>query len=123
LDARKNPFAPGAGSQPPELAGRDEILEKASVSLSRIKAVRSSKSVILTGLRGVGKTVLLNRIWQQAESEKYKSLLIEAHEDKSLPDLLIPPLRKLLYSLDLIEKANDKVKRGIRKVKKRNEKD
>lgn len=114
MDARKNPFAPGAGSQPPELAGRDEILEKASVSLSRIKAGRSSKSVILTGLRGVGKTVLLNRIWQQAESEKYKSLLIEAHEDKSLPDLLIPPLRRLLYSLDLIEKANDKVKRGMR---------
>jgi hypothetical protein len=114
MDARNNPFAPGAGSQPPELAGRDDILEQANVSLSRIRNRRPSKSVILTGLRGVGKTVLLNRIWKQAELDGYKALLIEAHEDKSLPALLVPHLRRLLFSLDVAERASDKVKRGLR---------
>lgn len=114
MDPRINPFAPGAGSQPPELAGRDEILEKANVALSRIKNRRQSKSLILVGLRGVGKTVLLNRIWERAESDGYKSLLVEAHEDKELPALLVPHLRKLLFALDLKESINDKVKRGFR---------
>jgi GTPase SAR1 family protein len=114
MDPKINPFAPGAGSQPPELAGRDDILNAANVALSRIKNRLSSKSAILVGLRGVGKTVLLNRIWEQSESDGYKSILIEAHEDKALPDLLVPPLRKLLYSLDMKEKVSEKVKRGFR---------
>jgi hypothetical protein len=114
MDPRINPFAPGAGSQPPELAGRDDILNAANIALSRIKNRLSSKSLILVGLRGVGKTVLLNRIWEQAESDGYKAILIEAHEDKALPALLVPHLRKLLYSLDVMEKVSDKVKRGFR---------
>jgi hypothetical protein len=79
-----------------------------------VKNRLSSKSLILTGLRGVGKTVLLNRIYDQAVSEGYKAALVEAHEDKALPALLAPPLRKILYSLDLVENAGDKVKRGFR---------
>jgi hypothetical protein len=114
MDPKINPFAPGAGSQPPELAGRNDILNSAHTALYRIKHRLASKSLILVGLRGVGKTVLLNRIWEQAETDGYKSVLIEAHEDKALPDLLIPHLRKLLYSLDVIKDVSDKVKRGFR---------
>jgi hypothetical protein len=114
MDPKINPFAPGAGSQPPELAGRDEILNSANVALYRIKNRLPSKSLILVGLRGVGKTVLLNRVWEQAESDGYKSVLIEAHEDKTLPALLVPPLRRLLYSLDVMSVVSDKVKRGFR---------
>lgn len=114
MDARVNPFAPGAGSQPPELAGRDPILHNASVALARIRTRRASKSLILVGLRGVGKTVLLNRIWEAAESEGYKAILIEAHEDKPLPQLLVPPLRQVLFSLDAMENVSEKVKRGLR---------
>jgi len=114
MDPRINPFAPGAGSQPPELAGRDQILENANIALDRILNRRPTKSLILVGLRGVGKTVLLNRIWEKAISDGFKSVLIEAHEDKTLPHLLVPPLRQILFQLDSMESASDKVKRGFR---------
>jgi GTPase SAR1 family protein len=114
MDPRINPFAPGAGSQPPELAGRDQILESADIALHRTLHARASKSLILVGLRGVGKTVLLNRIWEKATTDGFKSVLIEANEDKPLPQLLVPPLRQILYSLDAMENVSDKVKRGLR---------
>lgn len=114
MDPKINPFAPGAGSQPPELAGRDKVLQSASVALSRIRSGRASKSLILVGLRGVGKTVLLNRIWEAAQSEGYKSVLVEAHEAKPLSELLIPSLRQILFSLDAMENISEKVKRGFR---------
>jgi GTPase SAR1 family protein len=114
MDPRINPFAPGAGSQPPELAGRDQILESADIALHRTLHGRASKSLILVGLRGVGKTVLLNRIWEKATTDGFKSVLIEANEDKPLPQLVVPPLRQILYSLDAMENVSDKVKRGLR---------
>lgn len=114
MDPRVNPFAPGAGSQPPELAGRDNILNQASIALARIKGRKSAKSMILVGLRGVGKTVLLNRIWEAAKDDGFKAVLIEAHEDKHISELLIPPLRQILFSLDAMEEVSDKVKRGFR---------
>jgi len=70
--------------------------------------------MILVGLRGVGKTVLLNRIWEAAKDDGFKSVLIEAHEDKRIAELLIPPLRQILFSLDAQENVSDKVKRGFR---------
>ena len=60
MDIAENPFSPGAGDPPPECSGRDDILEQARVLLLRVKAGRSEKDLLLTGLRGVGKTVLLN---------------------------------------------------------------
>src|ERR1700680_868189 len=113
MDPIKNPFSPGAGSPPPELVGRDPILEQARVLLGRIKAGRSEKSMLLTGLRGVGKTVLLNEIERMAKSADYRTLSIEAHEDKRLGPLIAPNLRTLLYDLDRIAGAGDKAKRGL----------
>jgi hypothetical protein len=113
MDPIKNPFSPGAGSPPPELAGRDPILEQARVLLGRVKAKRSEKSMLLTGLRGVGKTVLLNEIERLAKAEGYRTLAIEAHEDKQLGPLIAPTLRTLLYDLDRIAGAGDKAKRGL----------
>jgi len=117
MDPLKNPYSPGAGSPPPELVGRQPILDKANVMLARLKAGRSEKSFLLVGLRGVGKTVLLNEIHKLAESKGYKSVLVEAHEDKSVASLLIPPLRQLLFQLDRMEKVSEKVKRGFRILK------
>ena len=114
MEPRDNPFAPGAGSQPPELAGRDQILERASIALDRIKRRLSSKSLILIGLRGVGKTVLLNRISEKATTDGFRVVLIEATEDRSLPELLIPSLRQILFQLDAMQNISDKVKRGLR---------
>jgi hypothetical protein len=113
MDPIKNPFSPGAGAPPPELVGREVILEQARVLLARIKARRPEKSILLTGLRGVGKTVLLNEIERMAAKEDYRTLGLEAHEEKSLAALLVPPLRKLLFDLDRIAGAGDKAKRAL----------
>ena len=114
MDPRNNPFAPGAGTQPPELAGRGSILDDADIFLDRIRLRRAARSQILVGLRGVGKTVLLNRIREMAEEKGFHALMIEAHEGKSLPALLIPPLRKLLLRLDVGKDLSEKTKTGLR---------
>jgi hypothetical protein len=114
MDPIKNPFSPGAGSPPPELVGRDPILEQARVLLGRIRARRPEKSMLLTGLRGVGKTVLLNEIERLAEKAGYSTISIEAHEDKALGPLIAAHLRSLLFDLDRMAGAGDKVKRGLR---------
>lgn len=113
MDPIKNPFSPGAGSPPPELVGRDPILEQARILLGRVQQKKSEKSMLLTGLRGVGKTVLLNEIKRMAEGAGYHTIFIEAHEGKALGPLIAPPLRSLLYDLDRIAGAGDKVKRGL----------
>ena len=117
MDRVRNPFAPGAGNQPPELAGRQSILDRADYTLARAELGRHAKSFMLIGLRGVGKTVLLNRILSMAQDRKFRAVLVEAHEDKALPDLLLPPLRKILLGLDQIGKLNETVKRGLRVLK------
>jgi len=113
MDPIKNPFSPGAGSPPPELVGRDPILEQARILLGRVKQKKPEKSMLLTGLRGVGKTVLLNEIKRMADSDGYSTIAIEAHEGKALGTLIAPYLRSLLYDLDRIAGTGDKVKRGL----------
>ncbi|GAM07979.1 archaeal ATPase [Geobacter sp. OR-1] len=117
MDRIRNPFSPGAGSPPPELAGRQSILEQADVLLGRVLAKRPEKSLLLTGLRGVGKTVLLNEIERRAVKAGYRTILVEAHEGKSLAVLLAPHLRRLLFELDRIAGAGNKVKRGLAVLK------
>jgi hypothetical protein len=113
VDNIKNPFSPGAGSPPPELAGREGVLEQARVLLGRVRIKRPEKSLLLTGLRGVGKTVLLNEIDRMALGAGYRTILVEAHEGKSLAVLLAPHLRRLLFDLDRVAGAGDKVRRGL----------
>lgn len=113
MDPIRNPFAPGAGSPPPELVGRDPLLEQGRILLGRIKAGRPEKSLLLTGLRGVGKTVLLNELERIAVAQGYYTIAIEAHEDKRLGPLLAPLLRRLFYDLDRLAGAGDKVRRGL----------
>lgn len=117
MDARDNPYVPGAGTPPPELAGRHDVLERADVALTRIQRRKPSKSLIIVGLRGVGKTVLLVRFQDQAARQGYQSSLIEAHEGKTLPALIVPPLRKVLLSLSLTCAAGDKGRRALRALR------
>ncbi|MEI6395793.1 MAG: ATP-binding protein [Verrucomicrobiota bacterium] len=117
MDPIKNPFSPGAGSPPPEMVGREGILEQARILLGRIKAKRPEKSILLTGLRGVGKTVLLNEIERMAAKAGYRTVSLEAHEDKSLAALLVPPLRKLLFELDRLAGVENKAKRALAVLK------
>ena len=113
MDHIKNPFSPGAGSPPPELVGRDHILEKSRVLLGRAREGRSEKSLLLVGLRGVGKTVLLNEIERITRETGYHTIALEAHEDKSLAALLTPHLRQLLFELDRMKGLSSKVRRGL----------
>lgn len=113
MDPVGNPFAPGAGSRPPALTGRDEIIESARVALKRVAAGRHAKSVMLLGLRGVGKTVLLVRIGEIAEEEGYVTALIEAPEERRLAALIVPKLRGVLYKLSAVEKARNLANRGL----------
>ena len=99
MDPIRNPYAPGAGTPPPELAGRNEILESARIALERTRIGRPAKSMILVGLRGVGKTVLLDRIREMAEERGMYALRIEVPENRSLPSLLVPSLRIALLKL------------------------
>lgn len=117
MDRVRNPYAPGAGNPPPELAGRASVLDDASVALQRIAIGRAAQGSILVGLRGVGKTVLLVRIKEMAEELNYKTHIVEAHEAKSLPELIAPGLRSLLISLSAFENGKDKVRRGLRVLK------
>ena len=93
MDPRLNPYAPGAGSPPPELVGRESVIEQASIALDRIRTGLVARSLMLTGLRGVGKTVLLNRLHNDAEAAGFATVMLEAPERKSLPALLAPALR------------------------------
>ncbi|HVT90738.1 MAG TPA: ATP-binding protein [Tepidisphaeraceae bacterium] len=114
MDPVKNPFSPGAGSPPPELAGRDELRKSVDIAIQRVKEGRPSKSALMIGLRGVGKTVLLDRMRDEALSKGIETLRVEAPEDRSLPALLAPELRLSLIRLSRVEKAKDRAVRALR---------
>lgn len=109
-----NPYAPGAGTPPPELAGRDELRESVRVALERIRGGRHAKSVLMIGLRGVGKTVLLNRLADDAEGAGILVMRVEAPESRSLPATLAPQLRQALLRLSRAEQARDLANRALR---------
>lgn len=114
MDPVRNPFAPGAGTPPPELAGRDALREALRVALERARIGRPGKSAMLVGLRGVGKTVLLDRVREDAEAAGIHAIRVEAPEGRSLPALLAPQLRQALLRLSQSEKAKDLAIKGLR---------
>lgn len=113
MDPVRNPYTPGAGTPPPELAGRDELLEKVQVALERIRICRPAKSVLMIGLRGVGKTVLLDQMRDDAEAVGIQTLRIEAPEYRSLPAILAPELRRALLRLSRNERAAALARRAL----------
>ena len=114
MDRRTNPYAPGAGTPPPELVGRDELIEDAEIALDRLRNGLAAKSLLMVGLRGVGKTVLLNRILVDAIDRGFESVLIEAPEDRSLPGALAGPLNSALIRMSRSAAARELAKRARR---------
>ena len=114
MDPYRNPFAPGAGSRPPELAGRDGVLEHARVSCGRAINGRSARSMMLHGLRGTGKTVLLNEVGKIAEQAGLLVSKVESPEEESLARLLYPEMRKVMRSLSTVEAAKQIANRGLK---------
>ncbi len=113
MDPITNPFTPGAGTPPPDLAGRDELREQVRVALARVQAGRPAKSVLMVGLRGVGKTVLLDRMRDDGEGTGVHTLRIEAPESRSLPAILLPELRRALLRLSRNEQARALARRAL----------
>ncbi|MBE0507979.1 MAG: ATP-binding protein [Marinospirillum sp.] len=117
MDAVRNPFVPGAGSRPPELAGREAILNDAQIAIQRALLGKSSRSQMLLGLRGVGKTVLLNKIEEMAEAEGHMTSSIEAPEGKSLSELLLPKINQALRKFSTSENAKAKAHQALRALR------
>jgi hypothetical protein len=117
VDPVRNPFAPGAGSQPPELAGREDILSSANIALQRVLAGKPAQSQMLLGLRGVGKTVLLNKIEEFAEGHGHLTSFIEAPEDRSLVELLYPRMHQILRKLSVVEGAKAATHSALRALR------
>jgi predicted transcriptional regulator len=109
-----NPYSPGAGAPPKELAGRDEIRERVRIAIERIRIGNPAKSILMVGLRGVGKTVLLEQMRTDAEGKGVQSVWVEAPEGRSLPAILAPQLRSALLRLSRNEKAKDLARRALR---------
>lgn len=116
MDPRINPYSPGAGTPPPEFSGRDKIIHQADIALDRIKSGRPERGFILYGLRGVGKTVLLNKISLEAESKGIYVVRIESPEDRSLPAMLIPTLRAALLKISKGEALKNHVSKAMRAI-------
>ena len=90
MDRISNPYAPGAGAPPPALEGRDKIRENAQIAIARLCQGRAAQSILMVGLRGVGKTVLLEQLGNNVEDAGAHTVWVEAPEDRSLPGMLAP---------------------------------
>lgn len=117
MDPVRNPFAPGAGSRPPELAGRQAIIDDARVAIDRALIGKPSRSQMFLGLRGVGKTVLLNAVEIMANERGHLTSSIEAPESKSLGELLLPRVHQVLRKLSLTENAKSKAHDAMRALR------
>ena len=117
MDPVRNPFAPGAGSRPPELAGREVILEDAKTAILRALLGKPCRSQMLLGLRGVGKTVLLNKIEEMAEAAGHVTSSIEAPEGKALSELLVPRINQTLRKLSTVKSAKAKAHHAFRALR------
>lgn len=117
MDPVRNPFAPGAGSQPPELAGRQLLIEDARVAIERALLGKPSRSQMFLGLRGVGKTVLLNAVETMAKERGHFTSIIEAPESKPLGELLLPRVHQVLRKLSLTDNAKAKVHDAMRALR------
>jgi hypothetical protein len=117
MDPVRNPYAPGAGSRPPALTGRDREIEAWRILLQRLELGRHEKSLIITGLRGVGKTVLLNTLEAIAEDAGFRTAGTEITHDTDLRRLMARLVRRALLSLSPVERMKDRARKAAAVLK------
>ncbi|VVP89137.1 hypothetical protein PS934_01447 [Pseudomonas fluorescens] len=110
----RSPYAPSGGTRPSQLIGREDLCERLRVSIERLRIGKPAKSLVIIGLRGVGKTVLLNQMLREAESLGVYTVYAESPEGRSLPSLLAPQLRTALLSMSTVHEAKDSAIRALR---------
>lgn len=113
MDPVRNPYSPGAGTRPPALVGRDRQLTDLDVALQRLLRGRDGRGQLLTGLRGVGKTVLLNEFERIADSRGFFHAHLEVAEDGRLPGRLAGALRRVLLQMDAKRRIGQRVQRAL----------
>jgi hypothetical protein len=113
VDRVRNPFNPGAGSKPPLLVGRDAQLDAMSVAVQRMALGRFERSMLLKGLRGVGKTVLLNEFALIAEGHGWIAAHLEATEDVHVATAMATLARRVLLELSLRERVRERARRAL----------
>ena len=113
MDPVRNPYSPGAGTRPPALVGREREIEAMDISLQRLLLGRDGRGEMLTGLRGTGKTVLLNEFEHLAEARGYFHEHIEVSEDGDLPSRLAAAFRRVLLSMDARRRIGERILRAL----------
>jgi AAA ATPase domain len=113
LDAVRNPYTPGAGTKPPELAGRDAELEAFRILVGRLGAGRHERSMLITGLRGVGKTVLLNTFADHARDAGWFAATTEIRQDTELSSVMARLSRRVLLEMSAHERLRDRARRAL----------
>lgn len=111
-DPIANPYAPGAGTPPPALVGRDRVIENVEIALRRLMSARSSQHQLVTGLRGVGKTVLLGKLAALGEHVGYRVIRIEALGSDDTIRSFLRQARRIVEEFD----AGTKVRRALRSI-------
>jgi hypothetical protein len=117
MDPILNPYVPNAGAQPPALSGRGPLIDTFRTALGRAKAGKTTKSLVPYGLRGVGKTVLLNRFTGDAAILGYEVAFLEADDHGNFLAALSGELRRILLRLDTSERINEYAKKALRVLK------
>lgn len=117
MDPVKNPYTPNAGSRPPELAGRNAALRQFEILIARLKRGTSEQSLIIKGLRGVGKTVLLNAFEDQAERDRFLTYYHELTPDSHLVEDLVRDAERALGRLSLGQRLGQRVREGLSHMK------
>jgi hypothetical protein len=113
VDRVRNPYSPGAGTRPPALVGRDAQLEDVDIGLQRLLLGRNARGQLLTGLRGVGKTVLLNEFEGIADKHGFFHSHIEIAEDGRLSGRIASSLRRVLIQMDAMRRIGDRARRAL----------
>jgi hypothetical protein len=113
VDPVRNPYSPGAGTRPPALVGRDGEIEAMDIALQRLRLGRDGRSQMLTGLRGVGKTVMLNEFEQLADERGYFHEHVEVGEDGDLAPRLASAFRRVLLSMDARRRIGERARRAL----------
>lgn len=113
MDPVRNPYSPGAGTRPPALVGREREIEAMDIALQRLLLGRDGRSQMLTGLRGVGKTVLLNEFELLAEGRGYFHEHIEVNEEGDLPFRLASAFRRVLLAMEARRRIGERIRRAL----------
>lgn len=117
MDPVRNPYSPGAGTRPPALVGREREIEAMDIALQRLLLGRDGRSQMLTGLRGVGKTVLLNEFELLAEGRGYFHEHIEVNEEGDLPFRLASAFRRVLLAMEARRRIGERIRRALGVIK------